>query len=177
MITDAILAVRCQLGDLEAFDQLVERFHPALYNYARRLTGGDDAASDVVQDIWLRVVRGLPRLREPGRLRSWIFSIAHRALVDRLRDRYSDREVTGVDLSDHAAEPGDLTLEEKSVAVHAALESMPLVEREILTLFYLRELSLVEISAALNLPIGTAKSRLFRARKLLHTRMTGETHG
>jgi RNA polymerase sigma-70 factor (ECF subfamily) len=76
MITDAVLAVRCQLGEIDAFDQLVERFHPALYRYARRLTGGDDAAGDVVQDIWVRVVRGLPRLREPERLRAWIFSIA-----------------------------------------------------------------------------------------------------
>jgi RNA polymerase sigma-70 factor (ECF subfamily) len=176
MTTDAVLAVRCQLGEVEAFDQLVERFHPALCRYARRLTGGDDAASDAVQDIWVRVVRSLPRLREPERLRAWIFSIAHRTLMDRLRHRYSDREVTGLDVGEHAAEPEDLTAEEQSVAVHAALESMPLIEREILTLFYLRELSLSEISAALDLPIGTAKSRLFRARKLLHTRMTTETH-
>ena len=177
MITDAALAVRCQLGEVQAFDQLVERFHPALYSYSRRLTGDDDAASDVVQDIWVRVVRGLPGLREPRRLRAWIFSIAHRTLMDRLRERYSDREVTGVDTSEPAAEPEDPTAEEQSVAVHAALESLPLVEREILTLFYLRELSLSDISAALDVPIGTAKSRLFRARNLLHTRMTTETHG
>jgi RNA polymerase sigma-70 factor (ECF subfamily) len=175
MFTDAVLAVRCQLGEVEAFDQLVERFHPALYSYARRLTGSDDAAADAVQDIWVRVVRGLPRLREPERLRAWVFSIAHRTLMDRLRERYSDREVTGIDMSDQAAEPADLTAEEQSAAVHAALESLPLVEREILTLFYLRELSLAEISAVLDLPVGTAKSRLFRARKLLHTRMTTET--
>ena len=176
MITDAVLAVRCQLGEIEAFDQLVERFHPALYSYSRRLTGDDDAASDAVQDIWVRVVRGLPGLREPPRLRSWIFSIAHRTLMDRLRERYADREVTGVDMAEPAAEPADLTAEEQSVAVQVALESLPLIEREILTLFYLRELSLSEISAALDLPIGTAKSRLFRARKLLHIRMTTETH-
>jgi RNA polymerase sigma-70 factor (ECF subfamily) len=114
-------------------------------------------------------------LREPERLRAWVFSIAHRTLMDRLRERYSDREVTGIDMSDQAAEPADLTAEEQSAAVHAALESLPLVEREILTLFYLRELSLAEISAVLDLPVGTAKSRLFRARKLLHTRMTTET--
>src|SRR5687767_11014954 len=174
MTTDAILGVRCQLGEVEAFDELVGRFHPALYSYARRLTGGDDAASDAVQDIWVRVVRGLPGLREPERLRAWIFSIAHRTLMDRLRERYSDREVTGVGITETAAEPEDLTAEEQSVAVHAALESMPLIEREILTLFYLRELSLSEIAAALDVPIGTAKSRLFRARKLLRTRMTTE---
>jgi RNA polymerase sigma-70 factor (ECF subfamily) len=95
--------------------------------------------------------------------------------MDRFPERYADREVTGIDLDDQAAEPGDLTAEEQSVAVHAALDSMPLIEREILTLFYLRELSLLEISTALDVPIGTAKSRLFRARKLLHTRMTTET--
>jgi len=172
MMLDAVLAVRCQLGDEDAFDTLVERFHPALHNYARRLTGSDDAASDAVQDVWVRVVRGLPRLREPERLRAWIFGSAHRTRMDRLRERYATREVPGGDMSEQAAEPVDLSAEEQSAAVHVALDAMPVVEREILTLFYLRELGLAEISSALDVPIGTVKSRLFRARKLLHTRMT-----
>lgn len=99
MQSDALLAVRCQLGEVDALDELVRRFHPALSTYAHRVTGSDDAAADVVQEIWLRVVRGLPRLREPERLRAWLFGIAHRALMDRFRQHYANREVTGVDHS------------------------------------------------------------------------------
>jgi RNA polymerase sigma factor (sigma-70 family) len=174
MQQDAIIAVKCQLGEPDAFDALVARYHAPLSAYARRLTGGDDQAADAVQDIWLRIIRALPGLRDPHRLRSWIFGIAHRALMDRLRARYQDPTVAGLDEIDPAAEPDDDTAEADSAAVHAALDALPIVEREILTLFYLKELSLAEISAALDVPVGTAKSRLFRARKLLRQQLTSE---
>ena len=174
MQPDALLAVRCQLGQPDAFDELVGRFHPALSTYARRLTGSDDAAADAVQEIWLRAVRALPQLREPERLRSWLFGIAHRTLMDRFRQQYATQEITGVDLEAAAAQPEDLTVEERSVAVEAALSALPFLDREILTLFYLEELTLLEISNALAVPIGTVKSRLFRARHSLRAAMTGE---
>lgn len=173
-MTDALLAVRCQLGDAEAFDELVERFHPALFRYIRRLTGSDDAASDTVQDVWLRVVRGLPRLREPERLRAWIFGIAHRALMDRLRQRYARPEDTGVDVSGVPAEDQELLPEDDSELLRRALDRVPVVEREALTLFYLQELTLNEIADALGVPVGTVKSRLFRARGLLRNEMAKE---
>ena len=174
MQPDALLAVRCQLGEADAFDELVRRFHPALATYARRLTGSDDAAADAVQEMWLRVIRALPRLREPQRLRAWLFGIAHRTLMDRFRQVYANAEVTGIDLADTAAQPEDLTAEERSAAVEHALNTVPLLEREILTLFYLQELSLLDISQALDVPIGTVKSRLFRARRSLRAAMTSE---
>ena len=174
MQQDALLAVRCQLGEAEAFDELVARFHPALSTYARRLTGSHDAAADAVQEIWLRAIRALPRLREPERLRSWLFGIAHNTLSDRLRHQYARPEMAAVELDDVAAQPEDLTAEERSAAVESALGSLALLEREILTLFYLQELSLLEISQAITVPVGTVKSRLFRARRSLRAAMTTE---
>jgi RNA polymerase sigma factor (sigma-70 family) len=174
MQQDALLAVRCQLGEADAFDELVRRFHPALATYARRLTGSDDAAADAVQEIWLGAIRALPRLREPQRLRSWLFGIAHRTLMDRFRRQYAKPEITGMDLAETPAQPEDLTAEERSAAVDQALTTLPLVEREVLTLFYLQELSLLDISHALDVPIGTVKSRLFRARHALRAAMTRE---
>lgn len=174
MQPDALIAVRCQLGDVDAFDELVSRFHPPLLTYARRLTGSEDAAADAVQEIWLRVIRAMPRLREPRRLRSWIFGVAHRALMDRFRHQYANPEVTGTDLSDAAAQPEDVTTEERSEAVDAALATLPLAEREVVTLFYLQELTLADIAAALDLPVGTVKSRLFRARRSLRAALTTE---
>ena len=174
MPSDALLAVRCQLGEADAFDELVRRFHPALSTYARRLTSSDDAAADAVQDIWLRAVRALPRLREPERLRAWLFGIAHRALMDRFRHQYASLEVTGVDDADAAAEVEDPSAEERSAAVDAALATLSVADRELLTLFYLDELTIADLSRALDVPIGTVKSRLFRARRLLRAAITEE---
>jgi DNA-directed RNA polymerase specialized sigma24 family protein len=134
-----LLAVRCQLGEREALDALVARWHLPLWKYARRLTGSEAAADDAVQDVWLRVLRGLPGLREPAHLRPWIFGIARRVLMDRLRAQYA--------------------------------APMPVLEREVLVLFYLDELSLAELADVLAIPVGTAKSRLFRARRILRARL------
>ena len=95
-----LLAVRCQLGERQALDALVARWHLPLWKYARRLTGGEEAADDVVQDVWLRILRGLPGLREPARLRPWIFGIARRVLMDRLRAQYAAPPIADVDVGD-----------------------------------------------------------------------------
>ena len=61
---DEWLAVRCQLGEPAAFDALIERWHGPLWGFVRRVVGDDDAARDILQDIWVRVIRGFPRLRD-----------------------------------------------------------------------------------------------------------------
>jgi RNA polymerase sigma factor (sigma-70 family) len=84
---DEWLVLRCQLGEREAFDRLIARWHPLLWRYAVRLTNDSDTAADVVQEVWLRVLRGLPALRDAARFRAWLFGIARRVLMDRLLDR------------------------------------------------------------------------------------------
>ena len=87
---DEWLVLRCQLGEREAFDPLIAKWHPLLWRYSVRLTNDVDAAADVVQEVWLRVLRGLPALRDAARFRAWLFGIARRVLMDRLRVRYAE---------------------------------------------------------------------------------------
>jgi RNA polymerase sigma factor (sigma-70 family) len=171
-VRDEWLVVRCQLGEREAFDDLIARWHPPLWRYAARVTGDADAAADVVQDVWLRVLRGLGSLRDATRFRAWIFGIARRALMDRLRQRYAEPPTEPLDLAS-IAEPaaddgGDV---DESELLLAELEQLPLLEREVLVLFYLRELSLSDIAAVAAIPVGTVKSRLFRARNMLRSQL------
>jgi RNA polymerase sigma factor (sigma-70 family) len=170
---DAWLAVRCQLGEREAFDSLIDRWHGPLWTYARRLTGSDDAAHEVVQDAWLRILRGLPGLRDATRLRPWLFGIARRTLMDRLRGQYAVPRPSDVDpdtlatsgaVSGSGDDPGSGVDEAELLA---GLAGLPVVEREVLTLFYLEELSLAEVAELLGVPVGTVKSRLHRARRML----------
>ena len=86
------------MGEPAAFDELIARWHGGIWRYARRMTGSDDDADDVVQDVWLRVVRGLPKLQEPARIRAWIFGIARRVLMDRLRARYTSPTIADIEL-------------------------------------------------------------------------------
>jgi RNA polymerase sigma-70 factor (ECF subfamily) len=170
---DAWLAVRCQLGEREAFDSLIDRWHGPLWTYARRLTGSDDAAHEVVQGAW-RILRGLPGLRDAARLRPWLFGIARRTLMDRLRGQYAAPRPSDVDPDTLATGSGafsgsgdDCGSGVDEAGLLAGLAGLPVVEREVLTLFYLEELSLADVAGLLGVPAGTVKSRLHRARRML----------
>jgi RNA polymerase sigma factor (sigma-70 family) len=170
---DELLIVRCQLGERAAFDALIRRWSTPLQRYAMKLTHDATLSDDLVQDIWLRVLRGLARLRDPAQFRAWLFGIAHRTFADRLRDRYAMPVDAAIDPDTFAADPDDGNdAEHRALALASGMEHLPLVEREVLTLFYLEDLSLADIAAALAIPAGTVKSRLFRARALLRRHLT-----
>lgn len=170
-LSDELLAIRCQLGEAAAFDALIERWHEPLWKYVRRLLDDEQDAADTTQEVWLRVLRALPGLREPARLRAWLFGIARRTVMDRLRRRYAEPASEPIDV-DELANPEDARPLEADIAVlEAELAELPLVEREVLVLFYLHELTLTQAAEVLAVPVGTVKSRLFRARGMLRRRL------
>lgn len=170
-LADELLAVRCQLGEPAAFDALIERWHQPLWKYIRRLANNDEAAADTMQDVWLRVLRAMPGLRDPSRLRPWLFGIARRAVMDRLRQKYAEPASVPVETADLAAPDisHDLALELN--LLHDELGRMPIIEREVLVLFYLEDLTLTQLAEVLAIPVGTVKSRLFRARQILRRQL------
>lgn len=160
--SDELLAIRCQLGERDAFDELIERFAGRLHGYARRFATSDSEADDLVQDTWLRVLRGLPGLREPARLRAWIFSITHRVIVDRLRSRYAEpTDAPMEELADQADLQADHLQRDQ---IERGLAALAPAEREVLVLYYLEQMPQLEIADVLSVPLGTVKSRLHRAR-------------
>jgi RNA polymerase sigma-70 factor (ECF subfamily) len=171
-LEDELLAVRCQLGERAAFDELIRKWAKPLRNYALRMTGDQDAADDATQEIWISVLRGIARLRDCSKLRPWLFGIAHRSLMDRLRSAYAMPVDQHADLSAIATDALDGDHEDARRDVERGLASLPIAERDVLTLFYLQELSLADVAGVLAVPVGTVKSRLFRARALLRNQLT-----
>jgi len=166
-MADELLVVRCQLGEREAFAELIRAWHPAVERYVGRMLTGPD--NDVVQEVWLAVFKGLPRLRQPDRFAPWLFAIARRAVMNRLRDVYARPEPESVDDLSGADVPG---VDEAEAVVDrellgGALAALPAREREVLLLFYLEDLPLDACAQICAVPVGTIKSRLNRARKLL----------
>src|ERR1017187_8119898 len=83
------LALRCQSGEQGAFEDLIAVMERPLLYYATSLVGNQDAALDVLQEVWIRCFRGIRKLKDPGSLRSWLYSITHGIAVDRIRKNYS----------------------------------------------------------------------------------------
>jgi RNA polymerase sigma-70 factor (ECF subfamily) len=168
---DELLAIRCQLGEPAAFDDLIDRWHLPLWKYVRRVTGDDDQAAEALQDTWLRVLRGFPRLREPSRIRAWLFGIARRVLMDRLRREYQRPPQEPLSTLEDAFVGEQLEELPAFEPLLNEVAQLPVIEREVIVLFYMEDLTLAEIAEVLGVPDGTVKSRLFRARRLLRLQL------
>ncbi|MEV5891366.1 RNA polymerase sigma factor [Nonomuraea fuscirosea] len=168
-MTDELLVVNAQLGDRAAVAELVRRWRLPVWTYARRMLDAE-RADDVSQEIWLAVVRGLPRLRDPARFRPWLFTIARRSVNDRLRAEYARAEAARRPEEPVADDPAETLVERAEVM--AGLAGLPVLEREILVLFYLEDLTVQECAQICGIPAGTVKSRLSRARRLLRAHLT-----
>jgi len=161
--TDEVIVTRCQLGDPDAWQSLVESWHPKLWRFVARMLADDSRVDDVLQDTWMRVIRSLVRLREPTRLAPWMYRIARLAVMDHLRIRYRcppDTELNDVSTDDDGIENLD-NLDE----VEVALAELHPIDREAVILFYFEQKSVAEIANICSVPAGTIKSRLHRARR------------
>lgn len=167
-MTDELLVVRAQLGERGALAELVSRWRLPVWTYVRRMLDAE-RADDVAQEVWLAVVRGLPRLREPARFAPWLFTIARRSVTDRLRGEYGDR-LEALGEADALVEDPVEALADRARLLDA-LAALPLAEREILVLFYLEDLPVADCAQICGVPVGTVKSRLNRARRLLRAHL------
>jgi RNA polymerase sigma factor (sigma-70 family) len=178
-IEQELLVIRCQLGELAAFDELVARWHAPMWQYVRRMADRNEVADELIQETWLRVLRGIANLREPDRLVAWMFGIARHVMMDRLRQKYRQEALLENALDDLQATTGEgdeLERRDDIENVLDKLEHLPLSQRELLTLYYLDELSIDEVGQVLGIPAGTVKSRLFHARGILkQSLLTKET--
>jgi len=182
---DLMLAYAC--GDVAAFDALYARHETALYRFVRRLLGGALAAQadEVFQDTWLRIVSARASFRPQGAAwRTWAFTIAHNAAMDRLR--VSGREVT-LQRDEDGDEPLDwLMAHQEQVAPSSedrafwraagaqllhCLEDLPPPQRAAFLLHHEDGASVEDLAQRLALPFETAKSRLRYALKKLRACM------
>ena len=170
---DAELVRRAQGGDRSAFGELMRRHERRVYNLAFRLLGGPDDAQDAAQDAFLSCYRNLGRFRGDSAFGTWMHRIAVNACYDLLRRR---RPVQSLD-AEGAPEPAVADHAEAATAaadVHRALQQVPLEFRAVLVLHELQDVSVEDVAAMLEVPIGTVKSRLFRGRAALGRALAGE---
>jgi RNA polymerase sigma-70 factor (ECF subfamily) len=101
------IALRCQSGEADAFKDLVAAMERPLLYYAASLTGDPDSGLDVLQEVWIKAFGGIRKLKDPGALRSWLYSITHGIAVDRIRRNASRWRAEAVELEDfqEAEEP------------------------------------------------------------------------
>lgn len=169
---------RARHGDASAFDSLVEARVPAMLRTAMAITGREADARDAVQDALVSAWRELPALRDPAAFDAWLTRILVNRCRRGLRRAGSVRvqEVSFDLVTDEAAprSPDHVTGVAERQALERAFDRLSIDARTILVLHHLDGRALAEIAAVLEVPVGTAKSRLFAARKSLERALERE---
>ena len=161
-LVDELLVMRCQDGDAEAMNALVSRWQRKLWRHARRLTGREDAAWEVLQDAWLGIIRGLRRLDDAARFRPWAYRIVTNKAADWIKKHRRRREKRQELPEAIPAVETDASADAEEMQV--ALSKLPIPQAVVLSLHYLENFSVAEIAITLKVPEGTVKSRLHNAR-------------
>jgi RNA polymerase sigma-70 factor (ECF subfamily) len=183
---DQLLQRACR-QDPEALSQLVELYSRRVFGLLYRLTGSRDAAEDLMQETFLRMVRTIEQYEHAGKFDSWLFRIAANLARDRARKRGRRGGMSSLDddagggppraavSGGSEAGPDEaLSRAESGEKVAAALERLSDAEREILLLRHFSELSFREIADMLSVPLGTALARAHRALKRLKAELADE---
>ena len=175
--SDVQLIQRILSGDEAAFDVLVQRHKKSVHALAWRKIGDFHDAEEITQDTFLQVYKKLPTLKDPYKFAGWLYVIANRLCIDRMRQKkltiqsLEDTPVEEVEKSSyihHISEQRQTEITERRRAiVKTLLEKLPESERTVMTLFYLGEMTVKEISKFLGVSSSAIHNRLYRARKRL----------
>jgi len=180
---DAPLVERVKLGDVKAFEMLVVKYQRRIERLIGRMVRDVDLVPDIAQETFIRAYRAIPQFRGDSAFYTWLYRIAvntaKKALVELKRDpvvtesslasRGDDDETSRVEneLSDGETPDAVLASKEVAAAVNSAIEALSEDLRQAITLREIEGLSYEEIAELMNCPIGTVRSRIFRAREAI----------
>lgn len=176
--SDEQLVAKFLRGDKESFVELVSRYSKPIYNLAYRFTGDIDDANDLVQEVFTRAYKSLPKSKIDLPFRPWIYKIATNLCINWAKKKkpVSFSQLEGDDLQesilkqipDEKPPPSEL-FDQRNLQeiLQKAILKLPIKYQSVVILRYAQELTFEEIANILELPLGTVKTHFFRAKKLL----------
>ncbi len=159
----------------DKYSDIVDLYSARVFNLASRMLGNREDAEEATQDVFMRVFKSLSGFRGDSAMSTWVWRIATNVCMSRLRSKKSG----SISLDQNAVDPPDDGIgndsgpekafyrTERHIAIEKLLSILPPVQSAALTLFYMEELSYVEISTALEIPVGTVSVEIHRGRRRL----------
>ena len=180
---EAGLVRRCLAGDEKAYRELVEMYQGQVFSLALRMVRRREDAEDATQETFVRMFRALNRYDTNRPFAAWLMTIASRLCIDQIRRRRvnpvslthqepGSDETHEMDVEDPGPGPDEITSHsEEERRSNELIQSLPPHYRVVVVLRHIQDLSYEEIAEALNLPLGTVKARIHRAREILKLRL------
>jgi RNA polymerase sigma-70 factor (ECF subfamily) len=175
-VLDEYLVVSARVGDRRALELLARHWHKRLVAHAWRLTGDQEIAREAAQEGWIEIVRGLAGLRDERAFPAWAYRIVSRRCAGQIRRIQARRALDAA----IATEPVEAAANPETIGgvelerLRAAVRALPHGQRAAIALFHFEELSVAETAVALDVPVGTVKTRLMHARRTLRAVLEGE---
>lgn len=175
---ESYLVAAARTGDARALARLADFRGPRLVAHAARLLGDREVAQDMVQEAWIEILRGLGSLRDDTAFLPWALRIVSRRVAREIARRQRSRrlaESVGAETDPSVPEAGPAGLD--AARVRAAVAALPPAQAATIALFYLEDLTVAEVATALDVPVGTVKTRLMHARARLREILEGNHNG
>ncbi len=177
-LTDGELIVNAIRGGEDNFEELVRRYQRPITGYVYRMLNNYDASLDVTQEVFIKVYNSLERYSAEYKFSTWLYRIAHNAAIDYMRrNSHVSRQSLEAENADgtyqlqiESPQPNPEQMRERSewrAEIEAVVKCLPPLYRELIVLRHTQDLSYDEIAEVTNLPLGTVKNRLFRAREMM----------
>lgn len=173
-VREDALVRRAQAGDSDAFAELVLEHQRFVFNLALRTLNDPDEAEDLSQEAFIRAWQALPRFRRKSRFQTWLYRIVVNLCYNRLPKLHKEMMNVDADQADLLVniKPMDnpskhLEVEELKAYLHQQIDALPESYRLLISMRYQRDLSYAEISEIVDIPLGTVKTGIFRARQTL----------
>src|SRR5262249_5096190 len=180
-LSERALVERCRSGDERAFQELVDRYKDLVFGLIARTVVDRARAEDLAQDVFLRVHRGLPYFRGEARLSTWIYRIVVNVCTQDKTDRQTRERAAQISLDDPDARlrsPSavdrqftDIELRDR---LEKAIRQLPSHYRVLIAGHYLQGLQYEDLAEAMQLPLGTVKTQLHRAKRQLRELLEGD---
>jgi RNA polymerase sigma-70 factor (ECF subfamily) len=184
---EQLLLEKAKSGDVAAFEELIEAYQKKVFNLALRIIGNYDDAADLAQETFVRIFKAISNFKEQSSFSTWVYRITTNVCLDEIRKR-KNKKVVSIDEDIHmddgdmkrqviSEDPGpDEAAERAEVrrVVNNAINRLPEDQRVVITLRDLHGMSYEEIAKILDLPGGTVKSRINRARLALKNVLSSE---
>ncbi len=172
---DVLVVLAAMAGDLEAFDELVLRYRPAVLALAYQVSGSWDDAEDATQETFLIALKALPTLRDPHKFGAWLYAIARHQAMKHLnhKQRWEFDELLLERWEAQVEEDIFERMEkrERYEQLHKALQDLPEMYRLVIWLHYFEDMPLKRIASFLGVPLTTVKWRMHEAKRLLKERL------
>ncbi len=180
---DAQLIEQALAGNQQAYRSLTERHKGAVFHVVFKIVRDRETANDLVQETFMKAFSSLASYRSEYRFSTWLYKIAANCSIDHLRKKRiqvlslegqfnDDSESRTIDVPDYSYHPErDLVRKEQRFSIEEAIDSLPKKYREVIVYRHKDDKSYEEIADLLDIPIGTVKARIFRARELLKKKL------